>query len=202
MIFHKINMFRSVIKITLYFWVLFLFSTPAFPDWSLVNEESRINFISIKASDIAEIHTFKELSGRVKNNGQAQVIVNLSSLETLIPIRNERMGNLFFETKVYPIATFKLEVDLQTILLTEVGKSSDVTYRGMLELKGKQFSMPVKLNVTRLSHQSFSVRSSEPLLLNTDRLGLSGGIESLRVIAGLPVISKSVPVTFSLIFRQ
>ena len=99
-------MFRSVIKTLLYFWVLFLFSTPMFSDWSLVNEESRINFISIKASDIAEIHTFKELSGRVKNNGQAQVIVNLSSLETLIPIRNERMGNLFFETKVYPIATF------------------------------------------------------------------------------------------------
>jgi len=202
MIFHKINMFRSVIKITLYFWVLFLFSTPAFPDWSLVNEESRINFISIKASDIAEIHTFKELSGRVKNNGQAQVIVNLSSLETLIPIRNERMGNLLFETKVYPIAIFKLEIDLQTILLTEVGKSSDVTYRGMLELKGKQFSMPLKLNITRLSDQSFSVRSSEPLLLNADRLGLSSGIESLRVIAGLPSISKSVPVTFSLIFRQ
>ncbi len=195
-------MFRSLIKISLYFWVLFLFSTPVFSDWSLVNEESRINFISIKASDIAEIHTFKELSGRVKNNGQAQVIVNLSSLETLIPIRNERMGNLLFETKVYPIAIFKLEVDLQTILLTEVGKSSDVTYRGMLKLKGKQFSMPVKLNVTRLSDQSFSVRSSEPLLLNADRLGLSSGIESLRVIAGLPSIRKSVPVTFSLIFRQ
>ena len=195
-------MFRSVIKTLLYFWVLFLFSTPVFPDWNLVNEESRIHFISIKASDIAEIHTFKELSGSVKNNGQAQVVINLSSLETLIPIRNERMGNLLFETKVYPIASFKLKLDLQTFLLTEVGKSSDVTHRGVLELKGKQFTMPVKISVTRLSDQSFLVKSSEPLLLNADSLGLSDGIESLRVIAGLPSISKSVPVTFSLIFRQ
>ena len=195
-------MFRSVIKTLLYFWVLFLFSTPVFPDWNLVNEESRLNFISIKASDIAEIHTFKELSGSVKDNGQAQVVINLSSLETLIPIRNERMGNLLFETKVYPVASFKLKLDLQTFLLTEVGKSSDVTLRGVLELKGKQFTMPVKLSVTRLSDQSFLVKSSEPLLLNADRLGLSNGIESLRVIAGLPSISKSVPVTFSLIFRQ
>ena len=195
-------MFRSVIKTLLYFWVLFLFSTPIFPDWNLVNEESRINFISIKASDIAEIHTFKELSGSVKDNGQAQVVINLSSLETLIPIRNERMSNLLFETKVYPIASFKLRLDLQSILLTEVGKSSDVTHRGVLELKGKQFTMPVKLSVTRLSDQSFLVKSSEPLLLNADSLGLSDGIESLRVIAGLPSISKSVPVTFSLIFRQ
>ena len=195
-------MFRSVIKIPLYFCVLFLFSTPAFPDWNLINEESQINFISIKASDIAEIHTFKDLSGSVKNSGEAQVIINLASLETLIPIRNERMANLLFETKIYPTASFKLEVDLQTILLTEVGKSLDVTYRGILELKSKQFSMPIKLSVTRLGDQSFSVRSSEPLLLNANRLGLSAGIESLRVIAGLPSISKSVPVTFSLIFRQ
>ena len=195
-------MFRSVIKTLLYFWVLFLFSTPVFPDWNLVNEESRINFISIKASDIAEIHTFKQLSGSVKDNGQAQVVINLSSLETLIPIRNERMGNLLFETKVYPVASFKLKLDLQTFLLTEVGKSSEVTLRGVLELKGKQFTMPVKLSVTRLSDQSFLVKSSEPLLLNAGSLGLSDGIESLRVIAGLPSISKSVPVTFSLIFRQ
>ena len=195
-------MFRSIIKTALYFWVLFLFSTPLFPDWNLVNKESRINFISIKASDIAEIHTFKELSGSVQNNGQAQVVINLSSLETLIPIRNERMGNLLFETKVYPIASFKLKLDLQTFLLTEVGKSSDVTLRGVLELKGKQFTMPVKISVTRLSDQSFLVKSSEPLLLNAGSLGLSDGIESLRVIAGLPSISKSVPVTFSLIFRQ
>ena len=202
MIFYKINMFRSVIKIPLYFCVLFLFSTPAFPDWNLVNEESRINFISIKASDIAEIHTFKDLSGSVKNSGEAQVIINLASLETLIPIRNERMGNLLFETKLYPTATFRLGVDLQTILLTEVGKSLGVTYRGVLELKSKQFLIPIKLSVTRLGNESFSVTSSEPLLLNADRLGLSGGIESLRVIAGLPSISKSVSVTFSLIFRQ
>lgn len=195
-------MFRSVIKFPLYISVLILFSTPAFSDWNLVNDESQINFISIKASDIAEIHTFKDLSGNVKNNGEAQVIINLASLETLIPIRNERMANLLFETKIYPTASFKLEVDLQTILLTEVGKSLDVTYRGILELKSKQFSMPIKLSVTRLGDQSFSVRSSEPLLLNANRLGLSAGIESLRVIAGLPSISKSVPVTFSLIFRQ
>ena len=195
-------MFRAVIKFPLCACVLFLFSTSAFSDWNLVNEESRINFISIKASDIAEIHTFKDLSGSVKNSGESEVIINLASLETLIPIRNERMANLLFETKIYPTATFKLEVDLQTILLTEVGKSLDVTYRGILELKSKQFSLPIKLSVTRLGDKSFSVKSSEPLLLNANRLGLSAGIESLRVIAGLPSISKSVPVTFSLIFRQ
>ena len=195
-------MFISTLRIPLYFWLLLLFSAPVFSDWHLVNEESKLNFISIKATNIAEIHSFKKISGSVKENGEAQLSINLASLETLIPIRNERMGKLLFETKIYPSAFFKLEVDLEKILLTEVGKSSEVEYRGMFGLKNKQFPLLVKLKVTRLNDQSFSVSSLEPLLLNADRLGLSNGVEALRAIAGLPSISKSVPVTFSLIFRK
>ena len=195
-------MFIPTIRTPLYFWVLLLFSSPAFSDWNLVTEESKLNFISIKASNIAEIHSFKKISGSVKENGEAQLTINLASLETLIPIRNERMGKLLFETKIYPSAFFKLEVDLEKILLTEVGKSSEVEYRGMFGLKNKQFPLLVKLKVTRLNDQSFSVSSSEPLLLNADRLGLSNGIESLRAVAGIPSISKSVSVTFSLMFRK
>jgi len=195
-------MFIPTIRTPLYFCVLLLFSSPAFSDWNLVTEESKLNFISIKASNIAEIHSFKKISGSVKENGEAQLTINLASLETLIPIRNERMGKLLFETKIYPSAFFKLEVDLEKILLTEVGKSSEVEYRGMFGLKNKQFPLLVKLKVTRLNDQSFSVSSSEPLLLNADRLGLSNGIESLRAVAGLPSISKSVSVTFSLMFRK
>tara|TARA_B100001079_G_scaffold261250_1_gene262209 strand:+ start:290 stop:877 length:588 start_codon:yes stop_codon:yes gene_type:complete len=195
-------MFIPAIRTPLYFWVLLLFSFPAFPDWNLVAEESKLNFISIKASNIAEIHSFKKISGSVKENGEAQLTINLVSLETLIPIRNERMGKLLFETKIYPSAVFRLEVDLEKILLTEIGKSSEVKYRGVFWLKNKQFPLLVKLKVIRLGEESFLINSSEPLLLNADRLGLSDGIKSLRAVADLPSISKSVPVTFSLMFRK
>ena len=196
------NMLTPAIRTSLYFWVFLLFSYPVFPDWKLVNDESSLHFISIKASDIAETHTFKKLSGSVKENGEAHLSINLTSLETLIPIRNERMGNLLFETKIYPSAVFRLGIDLEKILLTEIGKSSDVEYKGVFEFKNKEFPLSVKLKVIRLSEQSFSVISSEPLLLNAERLGLSRGIEALRVVAGLPSISKSVPVIFSLIFKK
>ena len=195
-------MFISTIRVPFYFWVLILFSSSVFSDWHLVNEESKLNFISIKASNIAEIHSFKKISGNVKENGEAQLSINLASLETLIPIRNERMGNLLFETKIYPSAVFKLEVDLEKMLLIDNGKSYEVKYRGMLGFKNKQFPLLVKLKVTRFSNQSFSVSSLEPLLLNADRLGLSNGVEALRGVAGHPSISKSVPVTFSLMFRK
>jgi len=195
-------MFIPTIRNPLYFWVFLLFSFPIFSDWNLVNEESKLNFISIKASNIAEIHSFEKISGSVKENGEAQITINLASLETLIPIRNERMGNLLFETKIYPNAVFKLEVDIKKIQLIDIGKSIEVKYRGTFGFKNERFPLPVKLKVTRLNDQSFSVSSLEPLLLNADRLGLSNGIEALRAVAGLPSISKSVPVTFSLMFRK
>ena len=195
-------MFKQTIRTQIYFWLLLLFSSFSFSEWSLVNEESKLNFISIKASNIEEVHTFKTLSGSVTENGKALFKVNLGSVETLIPIRNERMENLLFETQIYPTAVFRLEVDLEKILSLEEGKSLAEKYRGKLELKGKQFPLELNIITTRLNSQSFSVASFEPLHLNADRLGLSEGIESLRTIVGLPSISKSVPVTFSLIFRK
>ena len=195
-------MYKIRIIFQIYFWIFLLFSNASFSDWNLVNEESKINFISIKASNFAEIHTFKKLTGSVKENGEAKITIDLTSLETLIPIRNDRMGKLLFETETYPTAVFKLSVDLKNILLTKVGKSTDVEYRGVFEFKNEKYSLLVKLKVTRLNNLSFIVSSSEPLLLNGDQLGLSIGIESLRAVAGLPSISKSVPVTFSLMFRK
>ena len=195
-------MFKQTIRTQIYFWLLLLFSSFSFSEWNLVNEESKLNFISIKASNIEEVHTFKTLSGNVTGNGKAMFKVNLGSVETLIPLRNERMKNLLFETQIYPTAVFRLEVDLEKILSLEEGKSWAEKYRGKLELKGKQFPLELNIITTRLNSQSFSVASFEPLLLNADRLGLSEGIESLRLIVGLPSISKSVPVTFSLIFRK
>jgi hypothetical protein len=39
-------------------------------------------------------------------------------------------------------------------------------------------------------------------MLNATTLGAAVGVEKLRTAAGLPSISHSVPVTFSLIFKK
>ena len=195
-------MFKKIIRIQVYFWLLLLFPSFSFSDWILINEKSKLNFISTKASDVKEVHTFKILSGSVTKSGNGIVEVNLGSVETLIPIRNERMKNLLFQTEIYPSAVFRLNVNLDKILLIEKGNSLINRYKGELELKNKQFPLEVKIKTTRLDRLSFSITTYEPLILNAENLGLSAGIESLRAVAGLPSISKSVPVTFSLIFKK
>ena len=101
-------------KIRIQTFLVFLLALPsiAFSDWELVNDDSHLNFVSFKAVDFAEIHSFKEMSGSIDSNGKANLVINLDSLETLIPIRNERMRNLLFETQIFPTANFYLQVDL------------------------------------------------------------------------------------------
>ena len=42
-----------------------LFSSTAFASWTLDAEKSRRNFVSIKKDSIGELHSFKQLSGKI-----------------------------------------------------------------------------------------------------------------------------------------
>jgi hypothetical protein len=191
-------------KIRIQTFLVFLLALPsiAFSDWELVNDDSHLNFVSFKAIDFAEIHSFKEMSGSIDSNGKANLEINLESLETFIPIRNERMRNLLFETQIFPTANFYLQVDLDKYLNLSIGDFRNNEVKGRLLLKNKDIETRVKFKVTRLAKDIFIVSSTEPVILNVENLGLTKGVESLRVVAGLPSISKSVPVSFYIKFRN
>ena len=191
-------------KIRIQTFLVFLLALPSIvlSDWELVNDDSHLNFVSFKAIDFAEIHSFKEISGSIDKNGKANLGINLESLETLIPIRNERMRNLLFETQIFPNANFYLQVDLDKYLNLSIGDFRNNEAKGRLLLKNKDIETNVKFKVTRLAKDIFVVSSTEPLILNIENLGLTEGVESLRVVAGLPSISKSVPVSFFIKFRN
>jgi polyisoprenoid-binding protein YceI len=170
--------------------------------WTLDNDDSLLSFLSIKASDIAEVHHFTSLSGAVEDDGGAIVEIQLADVETMIPIRNERMQELLFEVKVFPVATITTTVDLNAITALEPGTFTLITAEVLLDLHGEAAPLIVDLRVTRLSEGRFSVASEQPVIVNAGMFNLVDGIEALREVAGLPNISKAVPVTFTLVFDR
>ena len=56
--------------------------------------------------------------------------------------------------------------------------------------------------VVPIDDNTVSVTTVAPIVVNANALELVTGIEALREVAGLPSISYSVPVTFSLTFRR
>ncbi len=178
--------------------LLVLPAAPTLADWTLDPARSHLTFISIKAKDVAEVHTFEEMSGSVNPEGKAQIALMLDSVETMIPIRNERMRQFLFETTQYQKAILEAKVDPAQIDAIAVGSASDVVVEGNLSLHGQSQPLTLNLHVARLAEDTLKVSSAKPVIVNAGRFGLSEGVEKLREIAGLPSISTAVPVQFVL----
>jgi len=176
-------------------------ATAAQAAWDLDNERSTVQFMSVKNASIAELHHFKVLSGGIAENGEAQVTIDLDSVETLIPIRNQRMRELLFETVRFPAATLTAPVpeDLATL---DTGETRDVNFEVSIDLHGKSVPYAAKADVTRLADGSLRVVLSEPILVKASDFALGEGVGTLREVAGLDSISTAVPVTATLVFTR
>ena len=76
----------------------FALSAAASAQWSLDLDNSQLSFVTVKAEHIAEVHSFSRLEGQIDAAGNARISIDLSSVETGIAIRNERMQSMLFET--------------------------------------------------------------------------------------------------------
>jgi len=180
--------------------MLLLSAAAAHADWTLDNDASNLNFMSIKASDIAEVHTFDQLQGTVESDGSATVIVQLASVDTLIPVRDERMREMLFEVDAFPVATITTKIDPETVTGLAPGEFIVVTSEVLVELHGEAAPLIMDLRITRLTDTRVVVASVKPVVVNAGMFNLVDGVEALREVAGLPNISKAVPVTFYLTF--
>ena len=171
-------------------------------DWSVANDESKVNFVSIKKGDIAEVHHFKTISGMLNENGEFKLVVSLASVDTNVEIRDERMGSLLFEVDKFPKLTLTAQVDTKLLDSLSVGDSTITTVEGLVDLHGKKVKLPFTVSIAKLSDSNLLVASAMPVIVNSDSFGLTQGIEKLREIAGLSAISKAVPVSFILNLKK
>lgn len=172
-----------------------LLSATAYADWVLDNNKSALYFVSIKNQNNAETHTFKTLSGTIDNNGTGSLSIDLTSVDSNIAIRNQRLRELLFMTDKF--ATTTVSIDLRTTGI----KAGIQTINATLELHGVKKDIPATLAVT-LVNNSIEVATVAPIILSAADFGLDGGITTLREIASLQSISNAVPVTFFLSFTQ
>jgi len=175
---------------------------PCFAAWTLDNDSSQVSFVSVKAGDAGEVHRFTEISGELSSGGNASVTIQLASVDTLIPLRDERMRELLFQTNLFPTASLSTNIDMDALNAIEPGDSMDMAANLTLELHGQQLSLAAEMIVARLGDHRLMVSSRKPVIVNAASVDLVNGIEALRQIANLPSISKAVPVSFVLTFDE
>ncbi len=173
-------------------------SVPALADHALVGEKSDIRFISVKNAAVAEVHHFKSLSGGIED-GAVSVTIPLVDVETMIPIRNERMQKMLFETELYPKATLTALVDMDTVMALNSGDYTSMDVKFTLDLHGSSKTYSSAVNVARLGDE-IHVSTEQPLVVSAADFDLTAGVERLRNIAGLNNIATQVPVMAQLVF--
>ena len=188
---------KTLAKITLFVMTTWAFLS-ANADWQLDPAASDLYFMSIKATHVGEVHSFDTLSGKVDEKGAASLTIDLASVATLIPIRDQRMRDILFQVDRYPTATVDAQIELDTLVTMPTGSEKDIELEADLKFKGNTSQIMTKVKVSKLNEQKITVRTIAPVVLSAGQLQVTEGLEKLREIAGLPNISFTIPVTFNL----
>ena len=171
-------------------------------EWRLNNNKSTFNFISVKKSTVAETHQFKKFAGTIKSSGETYVSIDLSSVDTNIDIRDERMQKYLFETDKFSNAEVTAQVNASSLGQLKIGEVLKQKVNLTLSLHGQSEIIPAELNVIKLSKDKILVTPVTPIMINANQFDLTAGILKLQEIAGLPSISASIPVSFQLVFEK
>ncbi len=173
---------------------------PAQADWYLDNESSRLSFISTKAGSLSEVHRFLTLHGHIDKQGAARLRIEMDSLSTGIPVRDERLRSLLFDTEHFPNTLIMAKLDLVPITDLAPGAQLEIRLPIQVQIRDRKHGYMAELLVTRLDMNRFQVVTLAPLVLNAEHFALQLGVEALRKVARLSSISLSIPVGAVMIF--
>ena len=168
--------------------------------WTLVEEESKVSFGSIKKNQVGEIHNFSGLSGTVTQDGHASVSIDVKSIETNIDKRNERMLKWVFDA-AKPKITIQSKIDMKDISQLAVGATTTMDMDGELKINDTSIELEAELFVARLSEKRILVTSDGMIMLSTKALGIDKAIDMLKKVAKLPGITRVTPVSFRFVFK-
>lgn len=176
-----------------------LIANTALADWQL-QQPSEVTFVSGKNSHLLEIHRFEKIAGSVSDQGQASITIDLSSIDSRIPVRDQRMRDHLFEVNSFASAEIQAQIPADVMTSIKQGKISSVELPATLSLHGNDEELVLKLLVAPGKQGELVVTSLAPVLIHADDFALTKGIQLLRDIAKLKVIGEVVPVTFALTF--
>lgn len=178
------------------------FILPSLANWQLNNENSQFNFVTTKKNSATEVHQFTQLSGTISSQGKVNLDIDLTNVETNIPIRNERMQKFLFITELFPKATFTTMINQNDIEQLKIGDLKQIDLVGEISLHGIKQTINTRVQVIKLKTNMLQVNSLQPIIIQAKAFKLGAGIEKLKALASLPSISHAVPITFSLAFTQ
>ena len=165
-----------------------------------VTASSRVGFVSIKNNRIGENNVFEQVTGSISDAGHVAVSIDLTSVETGVGIRNERLQRMLFEVAKFPTARVQATLSASQLDALKTGSSVSETVKVTVSLHGVSVDKLAALSVS-VSEDGLRVTSTQPIVVTAQDFGLESGVAALQAIAGLKAISRSIPITVDLSLR-
>jgi len=169
--------------------------------WNLDGNASELRFLSVKKSKIAETSSFATLSGRITEDGQAQVRVLLDSVDTKVDLRNVRMRFLFFETFRFPEAIITTELSADQLTDLHLTRRKEIELPYSLTLRGLTIDRTTDVAVTLIDNDRVVVSSITPIAYSLEELNLEEGRAKLEEAANVDITPVGV-VSFNFVFNR
>jgi len=150
--------------------------------WNLDGDASELRFLSVKKSKVAETSSFATLSGRITEDGQAQVRVLLDSVDTKVDLRNVRMRFLFFETFRYPEAVITTQLSADQLTDLHITRRKEIELPYTLTLRGLTLERTADVAVTLIDNDRVVVSSITPIAYTLEELNLEEGRAKLETL--------------------
>lgn len=175
--------------------------------WRLEPVQSSLHFVTTKAGQpgvaaISEVQTFRRFNGELNSRGQIRFNIDLTSVDTGVEIRDERMRTMLFNVGATPQATFAAQIDPALLRDLPAAGVRDMDLDGQLTLTGQSKPVLAKVRIGALGGGRLAVSTRAPIVVNANDFGLRSGVEALRDVMGLNLLSSSAPVSFALVMRQ
>jgi len=168
-------------------------------EWQALSTSS-VSYVSIKNNVVAENNRFTSVTGKITAKGEAALSIDLSSVETQVDIRNQRMREIFFEVDQYPEARITGQLSPQDMAQIDSGAPLEIDLPLTLSLHGISAEVIAKLRAAKVG-QRLWVTTREPVLISAGDFGLGAGVTALQELAGLSAIASTVPVTIDIRFQ-
>lgn len=169
-------------------------------DWVLNAAQSHVYMQTEKLAGVIEKNEFTSVEGAVSKDGDANIKIDLNSIETHIDLRNVRMRFLLFETFKFPYAEITARLDKAR--LRELATKNSITYPLTLSVNmhGITNQIQTVVSVTRTSPDTVSVATTQPIVVTAASFGLAPGVTKLsEAMGGIPIVPNA-PITFDLVF--
>ena len=206
---HLINHFKenhmNSIKTTLTVFLLLILTTLngvfAAPKYIVDSDNSVVNFSTIKKQYVVEPAVFEGITGSISESGKVEININLSTVNTNISIRDQRLKALFFKVVKFPQATIKATIDMKKFKSIRDYKRMEIP----ATLKFYDVSKKIKLKVlvAKVYKKKLLVTSMKPIIINANDYGIPAkNLMVLSKTVGGLSLSNKVAVNFVLSFAH